>query len=497
MSMVRSVEDTVGSHCRTVFLAARAVVPHVQWRFIAGFSLCQAWSAWCFAWYDPMLHGAIAFDLRIAAVCALGFGLFAFCLFHRMARLSSRAVAFWRVVFVACASASCLGPMGEGLFSFPVWLMVVSASCFGFGCAFLYISWLMAFWRRGDNAGIMVSLAFGSLLLYPLAVLAADLLPGLLSSALSCAVVPCLSAWLLFARRPVGVVFEDAGAEKRGFRELGSSDRILLIRYSFALAVVVCVVTLVRGVLGCSARLSLTVPSLCAACLKFACGIGFAGVCAKRDGAAVSAAYRGSFFLVLASVLAMPFIADESGWAFMLLDVGAFCFEGVMLMVVVEMAHAFSLEAVLLFALMRMVWAFASLAGMGAAAILASCSARHIEMIVALAGVACAIAFVALLPDARCARIVARSRLCGHATPFKDKCVSASARAGLSKRESEVLCTMAKGRSASRAASELGVSLSTVNSHISHIYQKMGVHSRQEMIDYIEDSDSSAFVDRL
>ena len=43
-----------------------------------------------------------------------------------------------------------------------------------------------------------------------------------------------------------------------------------------------------------------------------------------------------------------------------------------------------------------------------------------------------------------------------------------------------------KGRSATSIAEDLSVTLATVNSHVHHIYQKRGVHSRQEMLDLIE-----------
>ena len=56
----------------------------------------------------------------------------------------------------------------------------------------------------------------------------------------------------------------------------------------------------------------------------------------------------------------------------------------------------------------------------------------------------------------------------------------------LSARELEVRVLMAKGRSASRVAEDLGVTLATINSHVNHIYRKLGVHSRQELIDVIE-----------
>ena len=45
---------------------------------------------------------------------------------------------------------------------------------------------------------------------------------------------------------------------------------------------------------------------------------------------------------------------------------------------------------------------------------------------------------------------------------------------------------VAQGRSAARIAESLGVSLATVNSHVHHVYCKLGVHSRQELLDAVE-----------
>lgn len=56
---------------------------------------------------------------------------------------------------------------------------------------------------------------------------------------------------------------------------------------------------------------------------------------------------------------------------------------------------------------------------------------------------------------------------------------------GLSPREAEVFALLVKGRSAPFIRDELSISLNTVNSHIKHIYTKLGVHSRQELIDLV------------
>ncbi|MDR1183748.1 MAG: LuxR C-terminal-related transcriptional regulator [Coriobacteriales bacterium] len=56
---------------------------------------------------------------------------------------------------------------------------------------------------------------------------------------------------------------------------------------------------------------------------------------------------------------------------------------------------------------------------------------------------------------------------------------------GLTKRETEVLCLLSAGRNEPWIEEMLGVSRATVKTHISHIYQKTGVSSRQELLDLL------------
>ena len=54
---------------------------------------------------------------------------------------------------------------------------------------------------------------------------------------------------------------------------------------------------------------------------------------------------------------------------------------------------------------------------------------------------------------------------------------------GLTEREESILDLLIQGRSASYIADTLGISFNTVRTHIRHIYEKLGVHSKQELID--------------
>lgn len=57
---------------------------------------------------------------------------------------------------------------------------------------------------------------------------------------------------------------------------------------------------------------------------------------------------------------------------------------------------------------------------------------------------------------------------------------------GLSKRETEVFCLLAKGRDTAYIQEKLFISSGTVCSHRDRIYRKLGIHSKQELLDLVE-----------
>ena len=62
---------------------------------------------------------------------------------------------------------------------------------------------------------------------------------------------------------------------------------------------------------------------------------------------------------------------------------------------------------------------------------------------------------------------------------------------GLSARQREVLGMLARGRNAEYITEKLIISTHTAKAHIYNIYQKTGVHSRQELMDLVEAADVS------
>lgn len=74
-----------------------------------------------------------------------------------------------------------------------------------------------------------------------------------------------------------------------------------------------------------------------------------------------------------------------------------------------------------------------------------------------------------------------------HPHLFQLRCDKVAEEYGLSRRQREVLEMLAKGRNAEYITDKLVISAHTAKAHIYNIYQKTGVHSRQELMDLVED----------
>lgn len=71
-------------------------------------------------------------------------------------------------------------------------------------------------------------------------------------------------------------------------------------------------------------------------------------------------------------------------------------------------------------------------------------------------------------------------------TPAAQAALVFAERYGLTKREREVLEPFVAGRDSGWIREHLGISRDTVNTHLKHIYTKMGIHSKRELIDLVE-----------
>lgn len=68
---------------------------------------------------------------------------------------------------------------------------------------------------------------------------------------------------------------------------------------------------------------------------------------------------------------------------------------------------------------------------------------------------------------------------------FENACVSIARRYSLTKRETEVFLLLAQGRGVPFVRKALYISAGTADTHVKHIYQKLGIHSREELLDLV------------
>lgn len=71
---------------------------------------------------------------------------------------------------------------------------------------------------------------------------------------------------------------------------------------------------------------------------------------------------------------------------------------------------------------------------------------------------------------------------------FREKCAKVAADYALSEREHEVMVLLAKGRNLPFIQEELLLSKSTVSTHRQHIYAKLDIHSQQELINLVQET---------
>ena len=77
-----------------------------------------------------------------------------------------------------------------------------------------------------------------------------------------------------------------------------------------------------------------------------------------------------------------------------------------------------------------------------------------------------------------------------HGSGWRDRIDAVSHEYNLSLRQQEVLVHLARGRNAQYIAEHLNITLATAKSHIYNIYIKLGVHTRQELLDVLDSMDA-------
>ncbi|MEG1433968.1 MAG: helix-turn-helix transcriptional regulator [Gordonibacter sp.] len=143
-------------------------------------------------------------------------------------------------------------------------------------------------------------------------------------------------------------------------------------------------------------------------------------------------------------------------------------------------------QAPRMFGLVYGAWSFGSLGG----ALLSSSyaplvSAANVHLVVLAAVMVVSIAYTLVFTENDANTLVSIVSFKRH-TPFKLKCSIVAQRYGLSSREAEIALLIAQGRDSAHIEQRLFISRSTVQTHRMHLYRKLDIHNRQELLDIIE-----------
>lgn len=210
--------------------------------------------------------------------------------------------------------------------------------------------------------------------------------------------------------------------------------------------------------------------------------------------------YKPIVILMTIGCISLPFIGNSSVPASVAAMTGYVCFEMMNWTILSNISHQFSIPAIRVFGFGRAATSGGVLAGALIGMYLNMNAEYTTELLTALAFAlifAMVVTYTFTLTERDVAKITrtrARHPVTTmsnvekgpHELTIDEKVGILADRYEIFGRGREVLLLLAKGNSAARIEQELYMSKGTVNTHTRRLYQKLGVHKRQELIDMVE-----------
>lgn len=462
--------------------AAGANIP-----MVIGYALCQLWLSLCF--FAPQLFpdnaSVFVYELSLV-VCVISLLP---CL--AIARRSEQLLESKRTVWLLAASAgigTLLIPFSAGTSGEAIALQIAAAVLTGVPSGWLFVGWYQAFCKIGDLAGFVLGVVASSLFMYVLTAVAfVPMLSPWVMVGLACA-TPLVSGLLLVrAQRNHDYVSEPS------FPPRGTEQRRALILLCLGIFTVSLADEFMRNhyLEGTDLVFYSSAFNLILLLAKILCTIVLVSMLTDRSHH-MALVYRASFLLAMIAVLFMPYTQHTATLFYGATNFGAFLFKIMVMIIAFNFCHRYRTIPVLVFGLTRTAFSLDLLIGFGAYnvyGLFADSVPNLLGLISVTLGLFVVAAYLFVFADRTSSSLFLRPERDAPASdPTKEACNRLVRVGRLSKRESEVLALIAKGRSAPRIQEELHVSMNTVNSHTSHIYQKLKVHSRQELLDLIEET---------
>ena len=462
-----------------------AELSRANFPMMVGFALCQVWLSLCF--FAPQLFpensSVSVYEISLVA-----------CVVSLVPALASPKASEawlerpWSVRAVAlCASVGTLAiPFSAGSTGLDGALQVFAGLLTGIASGWLFVGWYQAFCKLGDLIGFVLGVVANNLFMYVLTAVASlpEVSPWIMV-AVACA-LPLLSA-LLLNRRPETADFvgEPTLPPRR------SQPRRVLALLCTSIFFVSFVDEFMRNYYLEGTDLAFYSGSLNLVLLvaKVACSTVLVVIIADRS-RKMSLVYRISFLLTMAAVLLMPYGGHCPDVMYGIASFGAFLFKIMIMILAFNFCQRYRTSPLLVYALTRITFSLDLLLGFGGFNVYRML-APAVPDLLGLISVALGLLVVAIYSFVFTDRSYAPSFVAADGPApsgetVEERCDRLVRVGSLSRRESDVLRLVAKGRSAPRICEELHLAMNTVNTHTSHIYQKLKIHSRQELLDLLE-----------
>lgn len=449
------------------------------WRLL-GFGFYQAWvliavlSTSLFPHTDFFINniGIIRcyFSLSIA-VCLLVLGF----TYRKIATPKKRRIALF-----TAAAFSALGTMLIGLpFASEQLLFAATTAGItftGMGNALIVLAWGML-WSKTDvdrvGLHIAVSNAFAGCIY-----LGTVMLPGTLATAIATMLPLCSVAILLSCR----------DEPKRQQEEAQTQPKRLMWKAASAIAIIPLAFGIARALSSPNGSAAANIQyNMVLGMTLFAIALAVITTRAPRQRMTIRL-YRFVSPLMVIGFAALAFMPGQYLWLpFAAIMCGFYSFEGLVWLLQPECAFRTKASSVSLFGWGRCLFHFFGFIGAAIGFLFSSESSHQatsiicFAMIVILVGLS---AFIFTEHDLR--RFIGETAAQKAERQPEAGLTQMADEFGLSKREAEVLALLAKGRSAPFIAEALFISKGTAKTHVRHVYEKMNVHSKQELLDLID-----------
>jgi DNA-binding CsgD family transcriptional regulator len=364
--------------------------------------------------------------------------------------------------------------------------------CTGIGSGFLLLYWGEVYGSSDSTtAQIHSALAFMlALFIYALFLLLSSNLLYILAGT----ILPLLSGLVLMR------ALRDVPGERETHPIPGGEANV------FRVAVVALIISFVHaallGVISNIPRAAAAAPSLVAAEMSYALTLFISTliiavlifitifVSKKSD---MGFIYRFVLIFMIVGVLFSPFLGMLGTLSSVIVNAGYGCFELIFWIALSNICFRYHISAVQVFGLGRGGWAIGVFLGSFYPP-LPFMEMLHIDapvmpfFLVAILIICVVASYVFILPERTITTITTGYGV--RRGSLQSRCQKLSHQFSLSQRENEVLVCLVKGRDTSYIQHSLNISAGTVSTHRQRIYQKLGVHSRQELLDLLEETRS-------